>query len=47
MAKTNYTFEKQQKENAKKKKKKEKLLKKIDQSNAKTQTKKSPVDEST
>ncbi|MFT5349447.1 MAG: hypothetical protein ACI9MF_000260, partial [Gammaproteobacteria bacterium] len=31
MAKTNYSFEKKQKENAKLKKKKDKLLKKLDQ----------------
>ena len=47
MAKTNYSFAKQQKEIAKKKKKKEKLLKKLDQSNEETRTKQSQVDEST
>jgi len=47
MAKTNYSFEKRQREIAKKKKKKEKLLKKLGQSNEETQTKQSQTDEST
>lgn len=44
MAKTNYSFEKKQKELAKKKKKQEKLLKKLEQKNEGAETKEPPID---
>jgi hypothetical protein len=43
MAKSNYTFEKRQKELAKKKKKEEKRLKKMDQDSVETDAEQSPV----
>ena len=43
MVKTNYTFEKRQKQLAKKKKKEEKRLKKLDQGTEDTQTEQVPV----
>ena len=43
MAKSNYTFEKRQKELAKKKKKEEKRLKKIDQGSVETHVEQSPL----
>ncbi len=43
MAKTNYTFEKRQKELDKKKKKEEKRQKKLDQGTEKSQTEQSPI----
>ena len=47
MAKTNYSFEKRQKEIAKKKKKEEKLQKKLDQNKNETPAKPSAEDEFT
>ena len=46
MAKTNYSFEKRQKELAKKKKKEEKRLKKANEGIEETQAKEPPVNES-
>jgi len=43
MAKTNYTFEKRQKELAKKKKKEEKRLKKLEKSTEEIQSEQPPV----
>lgn len=43
MAKTNYTFEKRQKELAKKKKKEEKRLKKMDQGSEETHAEQPPL----
>jgi hypothetical protein len=47
MAKTNYSYEKKQKEIAKQKKKKDKLLKKQDRSQEEVQTEQAPEGDST